>query len=156
MLRTSECVARCCLTLNIITSSWNSNDHLACLSLHQTIFKALKQTISTFTVKGNWALVRKGEKINKIHLTNKLPFSPQRWTNQEALMEGHHYKSGEDKSFRHVYHLQLLHTQLFAALQRDPVLLGILQSIIAHSCAQTDHHIHPAEKKTAFYSYTLH
>lgn len=50
----------------------------------------------------------------------------------------------------HVYHLQLLNTQLFAALQRHPVLFGILQSIIAHSCAQTDHYIHPAEKKTAF------
>lgn len=55
-----------------------------------------------------------------------------------------------------VYHLQLFDPQLFAALQRDPVLLGVLQSIIAHSCAQADHYIHPAEKKTVFYSYTPH
>lgn len=55
------------------------------------------------------------------------------------------------KSFMHVYHLQLLNTQLLAALQRHPVLLGILQSIVAHGCAQTDHYVHPAEKKKSFF-----
>lgn len=46
------------------------------------------------------------------------------------------------------YHLQLLHPQLFSALERDSLFFGLLQRVVPHRGAQTDHNIHPAVRDT--------
>lgn len=43
------------------------------------------------------------------------------------------------------YHLQLLHPQLFATLERHPLLLGVLQRVVPHGGAEADDDVHPAD-----------
>ena len=43
-----------------------------------------------------------------------------------------------------IYHLQLLHPQLFTTLERHPLLLGVLQRVVPHGGAEADDHVHPA------------
>lgn len=46
------------------------------------------------------------------------------------------------------YHLQLLHPQLFATLERHALLLGVLQRVVPHGGAEADDHVHPADGQT--------
>lgn len=48
---------------------------------------------------------------------------------------------------KHINHFELLHTQLFAAFQGDPLLFGLLQRVIPHSGAEADDHVH-SERQT--------
>ena len=50
--------------------------------------------------------------------------------------------------WRVCYHLQLLHPQLFATLERDALLLGLLQRVVPHRGAEADDHVHPAGTQT--------